>query len=179
MAGCSLAEDASDGPGIAVINETMARRFWPSENPLGKRFKEVLPGLDTPWLTVIGVVGDVLYNRDGRVAPVFYHSLRRWSLIGTPLVVRTASDPLMLALAVRQAIRSVDPTVPWFDVTTAEHELAELDRPRRFQTQLMGAFAVVALVLAALGLYGLMSYFVAQRTKEIGIRVALGATPAT
>ncbi len=168
--------DVHDAPPVAVINEAMARRFWPSENPIGKRFKEVLPGMDRAWLTVVGIVGDVSLNRDGSVAPIFYQSIRQWSLARLPLVVRTQGDPSGLAAAVRRAVRSVDSTVPYFDITTVEHQVRELDRPRRFQTELIGVFAVVALVLAALGLYGLMSYWVEQRTKEIGIRVAVGAT---
>ena len=168
--------DVHDSPPVAVINQTMARRFWPAENPIGKRFKEVLPGLDGAWLTVVGIVGDVSLSRDGTVAPIFYRSIRQWSLAKLSLVVRTQGDPLDLTSAVRTAVRSVDSAVPYFDISTVEHQIEELDRPRRFQTGLVGAFAVAAVVLAALGLYGLMSYWVEQRTREIGIRVALGAT---
>jgi putative ABC transport system permease protein len=169
------AQDHSGSAPVAVINEAMARRYWPSESPLGKRFKRGMPGLDSEWLTVIGVVGDITPNRDGRTYPLFYRTIRQWSWPNETLVVRTETPPLGLAAAVRRAVRSVDSTVPDFEITTVEQALAKLDRPRKFQTQLIGAFAVTALLLSALGLYGLMSYLVAQREKEVGIRVALGA----
>src|SRR5260370_23431373 len=102
-------EDRRGGPGVAVINETMARHFWPSEDPIGKRFKQVLPGELGQWITVVGVVGDVLYNRDGSVVPIFYRPIRQWSLIEMPLVVRTEHAPPRMVEAVRPAVRSVEP----------------------------------------------------------------------
>ena len=118
-------EDHSGSPEVAVIDETMARRYWPSEGPLGKRFKEVLPGTDPGWHTVIGVVGDVVTNRDGRAYPWYYHTIRQWSFLHESLVVRTETPPLELAATVRRVVRSIDSTVPDFEITTVEQALAK------------------------------------------------------
>jgi predicted permease len=176
-------QDQGDGPAVAVINQTMARRFWPAENPIGKRFKEVLrgqvsAGKEGAWVSVIGVVSDSSRNRDGSVVPTFYRPFRQWPLNRMDLVVRTEGDPSNLLAAVQQAMRSTDASLPLFDISTVRHDIRELDRPRRFQAMSIGIFAGMALTLAALGLYGLMSYSVEQHRREIGIRVAIGARPS-
>ena len=172
-------EDAGGKPAVAVINRSMARHFWPSENAIGKRFKEVLPGMDRSWITVVGIVGDVIYNRDGISLPVFYCPERQWYFTERQVIVRTKDDPRALIAAVRQTVQSIDKTLPRFEIATVDDRLAAQDKPRRFQTELIGIFAGIALVLATIGLYGLMAYSVEQRTKEIGIRLALGATRGT
>ncbi len=173
------AEDVYGGPATAVINQTMARRFWPDQNPLGQHFKEVLQGTGGTWMTVVGVVGDTSRNRDGSVDPMFYRSVRQWALPRMEIVIRTSSPPSSLGIAVRGALQSIDPSLPPFDVTDVEQHVRELDAPRRFETWLLGIFAACALLLATVGLQGLVACSVQQRTREIGIRVAFGATASS
>ena len=169
-------QDSAHSPAVAVLNEKMARRLWPGQSAVGKRFKEVLPGLDGKWFTVIGVVQDVIYGRDGAVLPVFYPSARQRYTNERQLAVRTAGDPSALAAVVRQSVQSIDAALPRLEAATVADKLKVQDRPRMFQTTLIGMFAGLSLVLATAGLYGLMAYSVHRRTKEIGIRLALGST---
>ena len=118
------AEDNAHSPPAAVINHTMARRFWPNQDPLGKRFKQTLPGLDGDWLTVVGVVGDVLLNgRESRVVPMFYRPQSQIGFADATLLIRTAWDPMSLAAPIRKEVRSLDPTVPYFEITPVEQRL--------------------------------------------------------
>jgi putative ABC transport system permease protein len=175
------ARDTRDAPGVAVINETMARIHWPDQDPLGQQFRFGMGGQTL--FTVVGVVGDMRQSGlDVPAAPEVYVPLDQAIfpfLWPNHLVVRTVGDPLALVAAVRAAIWEIDPTQPVSDVRAMSGVLDSELANRNTQLTLIGAFAVIALVLAAVGLYGTLSYTVSQSTNEIGLRMALGAEQKT
>jgi predicted permease len=174
------ADDREDSMPVVVINQTMAERYWPGEDAIGRQF--IMGTDDKPWLTIVGIVGNVRHNavvEDARAEFYVAHAQLPAHIGGAPrgmtLVAKTTGDPLAITGQVRDAVRAIDRNLPISDLRTMEDVAASALAQPRFVTFLLAIFAATALTLAAVGIYGTISLLVAERTQEMGIRLALGA----
>jgi len=169
-------DDRPGAPAAMVINQAMAERYWPGESPVGARVHIGPPNPNAPWITIVGVVGNVRNDPTHlRPEPMMFLPIKQ-ELFGDTYVVRTAGDPLTLAATARRALAAIDPNLPMHEVSTMQAVIADGLAARRLPVVLMSAFGVLALLLASVGVYAMFASMAAAREREFGVRIALGAT---
>jgi putative ABC transport system permease protein len=171
-------QDIANSPLVVIISDSMARRYWPSEDPIGKRIRVRSSNGQGPWISIVGVAGDAKFRtltEPSTFDPDVYFPLVQFPTRKLDLLIRTSADPTNLIGAIRQEVVRIDPGLPVYDLMTMKQRFERQTAPPRFNVLLLSIFATIALVLAAIGVYGVMSHSMAQRTQEIGIRRAMGA----